>query len=96
MSANPAVVLRAFTLAVMIGLTAALLAPAPIASQQVSAEKAPQDLAEGEFVWTPEASPSGPIVVVVSLTEQRASSPETTSDADFVIMATQHPEESSK
>ena len=72
MSASHAVVLRASTLAVMIGLTAAFLAPPPIASQQVSAETAPEDLAEGEFVWEPEASPSGPIVVVVSLTEQRA------------------------
>lgn len=72
MSAKPGVVLRASTLAVMIGVTAAFLAPAPISSQQVSADKAPEDLAEGEFVWTPEASPSGPIVVVVSLTEQRA------------------------
>jgi hypothetical protein len=72
MSAIPTIALRASTLAVMIGLTAAFLTPLPVASQQVSAETAPEDLAEGEFVWTPEASPSGPIVVVVSITEQRA------------------------
>jgi len=29
-------------------------------------------LAPGEYLWTPEASPAGPLVVVVSLPEQRA------------------------
>jgi hypothetical protein len=29
-------------------------------------------LAPGQFHWTPEASPSGPVVIVVSLPEQRA------------------------
>jgi lipoprotein-anchoring transpeptidase ErfK/SrfK len=34
--------------------------------------KRSQDLEPGEYMWTPEASPAGPIVVVVSLPEQRA------------------------
>ena len=33
---------------------------------------APDQLKPGEYVWHPEASPHGPIVLVVSLTEQRA------------------------
>ena len=33
---------------------------------------APADLKPGEYAWHPEASPRGPIVLVVSLTEQRA------------------------
>jgi len=32
----------------------------------------PKALARGEFVWHPEISPSGPVVLVVSLDEQRA------------------------
>lgn len=33
---------------------------------------AAQDLAPGGFEWTPEAAPAGPVVIVVSLPEQRA------------------------
>lgn len=35
-------------------------------------ETAPADLQPGEWVWNPGAAPDGPIVVLVSLTEQRA------------------------
>lgn len=34
--------------------------------------RAPADLKPGEFLWHPEISPTGPIVLVVSLDEQRA------------------------
>lgn len=59
---------RALT-ALVIVLTAAAVKPAP--AQQVSADTAPADLQPGEFVWLPEASPSGPVVILVSITEQR-------------------------
>ena len=43
--------------------------PAPAATQ---AEPGPTDLKPGQFLWHPEISPAGPIVLVVSLDEQRA------------------------
>jgi hypothetical protein len=42
----------------------------PSTAQQRPAGTAPGDLKGGEFVWNPEASPAGPVVVVVSITEQ--------------------------
>lgn len=36
------------------------------------AAAAPEQLKPGEFLWKPELSPHGPIVMVVSLTEQLA------------------------
>ena len=57
-------------------LTLALLAVSliamPAAAQQQPAGTPPGDLKGGEFVWNPDASPSGPVVVVVSLSEQFA------------------------
>jgi len=44
----------------------------PVAAQQQPAGTPPEDLKGGEFVWNPDASPSGPVVVVVSLSEQFA------------------------
>jgi hypothetical protein len=44
----------------------------PLSAQQVSAETQVDDLAQGQFVWVPEASPSGPVVVLVSLNKQQA------------------------
>ena len=41
-------------------------------TQQVSPDTAVDDLAQGEFVWNPEASPAGPVVVLVSLNKQQA------------------------
>ncbi|KAF1055284.1 MAG: hypothetical protein GAK43_00077 [Stenotrophomonas maltophilia] len=52
-----------------------LLAQAPAAKPATAATVAvrgPTDLKPGEFLWHPEISPSGPIVLVVSLDEQRA------------------------
>ena len=48
------------------------LAISGLQAQQVSPDTRPEELAEGEFVWEPEAAPSGPVVVLVSLNEQRA------------------------
>ena len=42
------------------------------ASGAVPDPRGPADLKPGEFLWHPEISPSGPIVLVVSLEEQRA------------------------
>lgn len=62
-------------------LLATVLSSAPVAGlhAQVPAEPAvataprgPADLKPGEYLWHPEISPSGPIVLVVSLDEQRA------------------------
>ena len=46
------------------------LATFPADAQQRPAGTAPEDLKGGEFVWDPDASPAGPIVVVVSISEQ--------------------------
>lgn len=40
-------------------------------AQQVAPDKAPASLKPGEFVWTPELAPAGPVVVLVSVAEQR-------------------------
>ena len=40
---------------------------APTASRTTEAPRGPTDLKPGEFLWHPEISPSGPIVLVVSL-----------------------------
>lgn len=39
--------------------------------QRVPPATAPQALKAGEFVWAPELSPSGPVVVLVSIADQR-------------------------
>ena len=41
------------------------------AKQSSPAGTAPGDLKPGQYVWTPEIEPAGPVVLVVSLTEQR-------------------------
>jgi hypothetical protein len=56
-----------------VGVLAILfLAATSVRAQQVSPDTKPEDLAQGEYVWEPEAAPSGPVVVLVSLNEQRA------------------------
>lgn len=45
--------------------------PTSIESQRMPPDKGPQDLKAGEFVWEPELSPSGPVVVLVSIADQR-------------------------
>ena len=42
------------------------------AKESLPPETAPIALRQGEFVWNPAAAPIGPIVVLVSLGEQRA------------------------
>jgi hypothetical protein len=42
------------------------------ATESMPADTDPEDLKPGQFVWDADAEPSGPILVVVSLTEQRA------------------------
>ena len=51
-------------------LAYALILAAP--TMAASPDPDPNALAHGEFVWHPEVSPSGPVVIVVSLDEQRA------------------------
>ncbi|HET8818336.1 MAG TPA: L,D-transpeptidase family protein [Xanthomonadaceae bacterium] len=53
----------------------ATVADAPVEPAPVAAVAAPSevlDLEPGEFLWHPEVSPDGPVVVVVSLPEQLA------------------------
>ena len=56
----------AFLLAVLLAL------PASAAERTVDAPRVPGTLQPGEFLWHPEIAPYGPIVLVVSLDEQRA------------------------
>lgn len=42
------------------------------AAAQEAAPRGPLDLGPGEFLWHPEVAPDGPVVLVVSLDEQRA------------------------
>ena len=58
------------TLAVAIG--ALILATSPAEAQQRPVGTPPEDLKGGEFVWNPDAAPSGPLVVLVSLNQQFA------------------------
>lgn len=51
---------------------AGLAAPFWGAQESSPVETIPADLKPGEFVWSPGAAPEGPIVVIVSLGEQRA------------------------
>ncbi|WMJ68143.1 L,D-transpeptidase [Stenotrophomonas sp. 24(2023)] len=59
-------------------LATALAAPLPLRAQAPAAAptsapvRGPTDLKPGEYLWHPEISPTGPIVLVVSLDEQRA------------------------
>ena len=52
----------------------ALLAPAPLAaaSSLAAPEPPPLVLKPGEYLWTPELAPQGPVVIVISLPEQLA------------------------
>ncbi len=48
-----------------------LLTALPLWADRVSTDTRPGDLKTGDWVWDPAASPTGPVVVVVSVTEQR-------------------------
>lgn len=63
---------RIATALLLLASTAALAVPFWGAKQSSPAGTPPPALAPGEFVWEPGVAPEGPIVVVVSLTEQRA------------------------
>ena len=76
-------VLRAAALTLAIALAGTAFAQDPaisaVGSQfadgypaEVGAMPVAADLQPGEYVWTPELAPSGPLVIVVSLPEQRA------------------------
>ena len=53
------------------GLHADRAQPAPVLKPVVAADPT-FELEPGDYLWNPEASPAGPLVVVVSLPEQRA------------------------
>ena len=53
-------------------LAVVALSTSPLFAQQVSPDTDVDDLAQGEFVWNPDASPVGPVVVLVSLNKQQA------------------------
>jgi len=56
----------------MLLVAAMLVGTAPLFAQQMPPDTRPEDLEPGEFVWDAEAAPSGPLVVLVSLSEQFA------------------------
>jgi len=47
-----------------------LIGTAPLFAQRMPPDTAPEDLENGEYVWDSEAAPSGPLVVLVSVSEQ--------------------------
>ncbi|HRD74907.1 MAG TPA: L,D-transpeptidase family protein [Hyphomicrobiaceae bacterium] len=53
-----------------LGLSAAGAAGLPVPSSEAARYTAGRKMAPGEFAWTPERSPSGPVVMIVSLPEQ--------------------------
>ncbi|EKT4086543.1 L,D-transpeptidase [Stenotrophomonas maltophilia] len=72
---RPTTLMLALALALPLLGHAAAPTPAakPAAAAASSAEvRGPTDLKPGEYLWHPEISPTGPIVLVVSLDEQRA------------------------
>jgi hypothetical protein len=63
--------------AVALALAALVALPASAAQAQGDAQSCPvgtdpMALAPGQFVWTPEIAPAGPLVIVISLPQQRA------------------------
>ena len=62
--------MRRARLSLLAALMLALCAPAAIAQGKPAAAQVA--LAPGQFLWHPEIAPSGPIVLVISLDEQRA------------------------
>jgi len=59
-------------LAVLLLLIAGYVFASPGAKQSSPVDLPPGELKPGEFIWAPEAVPSGPLVMVISLDEQRA------------------------
>lgn len=63
---------RTFINASLAALAVAALPAWAAAPASTETPRGPTDLKPGEFLWHPEISPAGPIVLVVSLDEQRA------------------------
>ena len=59
-------------IAVLLLLIASLACATPGAKESAPVDLPPGELKPGEFIWSPEAVPSGPLVMVISLDEQRA------------------------
>ncbi len=66
--------MRKYLLLMLLAIFPALAGAVPFwgAQESRSVETAPGDLKPGEYVWNVAAAPDGPIVVLVSLGEQRA------------------------
>ncbi len=67
--------LHALALALALCLPSAAMAAEPVAADAPAAAArvpTPGDLKPGEYLWHPEIAPEGPVVLVVSLDEQRA------------------------
>ena len=101
----------AAALAVVLGIAIGMLVISGLEAQQVTPDTKPEDLAEGEFVWEPEAALASRVHIPPFFVSQiydslvpgttliitnRPATPEIKSDSDFVIMATHPPEEGSE
>ncbi|MCD9029665.1 L,D-transpeptidase [Luteimonas sp. BDR2-5] len=65
--------LRALAVALALSLPSTVLAAGPVAAEATATRvPTPADLKPGEYLWHPEIAPDGPVVLVVSLDEQRA------------------------
>ncbi|GAB1406243.1 L,D-transpeptidase [Thermomonas brevis] len=64
--------LRTALAALLFALPLSVVAQAPAAKAPTAAAASRDTLKPGQFLWHPEIAPSGPIVLVVSLDEQRA------------------------
>jgi len=62
--------LKSLLAALLLTLAGAVLAQG--AKTSAAIDRPPAYLLPGEFIWTPEAVPAGPLVMVISLDEQRA------------------------
>src|SRR5262245_48671343 len=69
-SAPPLVALLLATL--LAGVAGGKPPPRHTSTEGTARVVVPEKLAPGEYVWVPEVSPRGPIVLVVSLPEQKA------------------------
>jgi hypothetical protein len=58
--------------AVLLLLVGGLVFANPGAKESAPVDRPPSELKPGEFIWAPETVPSGPLVMVISLDEQRA------------------------
>ena len=66
------IALAAIALSCALASASAKTPPTHTSTLGTSIRKAPADLKPGEYLWVPAVSPRGPVVMVVSLPEQRA------------------------